>query len=322
MKKNIYYLVFISLFLFMSCVYDESANFEIEVKRLDTIYTTDPFNASYDDYADEYDYFWDVYSQNVIFLPAESFADSLSAFQQEQDFAKPYQDVINQYQDFSPQHKKLSRAFYHYHMAFPNKTIPTIVTFFGGFNYIAIATDSTLGIGLEMFLGNDNYYSNLIHKFPKYMHHQFQSEYLTSVAVNGWLEAEFPAPFDSFLAQMIHYGKIKYALNEFLVDAPPHITMGFTQTQMEWCENSEFSIWKFLIEEGLLYTKDQFMISKYMNPAPYSKGMPHESPGQVAVWVGWNIVDEFMQNNTEVTISELFQIKDAQYILNQSKYKP
>jgi uncharacterized protein YjaZ len=50
--------------------------------------------------------------------------------------------------------------------------------------------------------------------------------------------------------------------------------------------------------------------------------MPHESPGQVAVWVGWNIVNEFMQNNTEVTISELFQIKDAQYILNQSKYKP
>ena len=59
-----------------------------------------------------------------------------------------------------------------------------------------------------------------------------------------------------------------------------------------------------------------------MNPAPYSKGMPHESPGQVAVWVGWNIVNEFMQNNTDVSISELFKIKDAQYILNQSKYKP
>ena len=46
MKKNIYYLVFISLFLFMSCDHDESANFEIEVKRLDTIYKADPFNAS------------------------------------------------------------------------------------------------------------------------------------------------------------------------------------------------------------------------------------------------------------------------------------
>ena len=63
-------------------------------------------------------------------------------------------------------------------------------------------------------------------------------------------------------------------------------------------------------------------ISKYLNPAPYSKGMPIESPGQVAVWVGWNIVNEFMSKNQDVTISELFQIKEAQYILNQSKYKP
>ena len=50
--------------------------------------------------------------------------------------------------------------------------------------------------------------------------------------------------------------------------------------------------------------------------------MPIESPGQVAVWVGWNIVNEFMAKNQDVTISELFQIKEAQYILNQSKYKP
>ena len=82
MKKNIYYLVFISLFLFMCCDHDESANFEIEVKRLDTIYKTDPFNAYYDDYADQYGYFWEVYSQNLIILKAESFADTLSAFKQ------------------------------------------------------------------------------------------------------------------------------------------------------------------------------------------------------------------------------------------------
>tara|TARA_B100000963_G_scaffold71338_1_gene59501 strand:+ start:1289 stop:2257 length:969 start_codon:yes stop_codon:yes gene_type:complete len=322
MKNNIYYFIIISLFLLMSCNHNESTNFNLKVKRLDAIYSADPYNTSYEDYANEYGYFWDVYSQNVIFLPSKSFADSLSSFQQEQDFAKPYKDVINQYQDFSLQHKKLSRAFYHYNLAFPNKLIPTIVTFFGGFNYVAIVTDSTLGIGLEMFLGNNNYYSNLTHKFPKYMHHQFHPEYLTSVAINGWLESEFPVAFDSFLFQMIHFGKIKYALNKFLVDAPSNIIMGFTEAQMEWCKNSEFSIWKFLIEQGLLYSKDQYLIRKYMKPAPYSKGMPRESPGQVAIWMGWNIVDEFMENNSEVTISELFQINDAQYILNQSKYKP
>ena len=64
------------------------------------------------------------------------------------------------------------------------------------------------------------------------------------------------------------------------------------------------------------------LYKQIFNPAPYSKGMPIESPGQVAVWVGWNIVNEFMSKNQDVTISELFQIKEAQYILNQSKYKP
>mgnify|MGYP001176343599 FL=1 len=322
MKKTAYYFLFILIFQLFACIGDESSNFEVEVKRLDSIYSVDPQTAIYSDYADEYGYFWEIYTQNIIPLSEEAFSDSLQAFQEEKDFAKPFKEVVQVYADFKPYEKELSRAFYHYHNAFPNKVVPVIVTFFGGFNYVAIATDSTLAIGLEMFLGNDAHYSNIIHKFPKYMHQQFQSDYLASVAVNGWLKAEFPVQFDNFLSQMIHYGKIKYALNEFLVDAPPHIIMGFTEQQMEWSEGSEFSIWKFLIEEGLLYSNDQSIIAKYMNPAPYSKGMPLESPGQVSLWIGWNIVDEFMQNNPKVTIEQLFQIQDAQYILNNSKYKP
>lgn len=322
MKKNVYYLFFILLFQLLACNSNEHSNFDVEVKRLDSIYSVNPQDALYDDYVNEYGYFWEIYSQNVIMLPAKSFTDSLLAFQQEKDFQKPYKELVSLFADFSFYQSQLSRAFYYYNLSFPDKVIPSIVTFFGGFNYVAIATDSTLAIGLEMFLGNDDYYAKLSHKFPKYMHQQFQPKYLSSVALNGWLEAEFPAGFDSFLSQMIHYGKIKYALNEFLVNAPNHIVMGYSKEEMDWCVSSEFSIWKFFIEEGLLYTKDQFVINKYMKPAPYSKGMPLESPGQVSVWVGWNIVDHFMQNNPNVTMQQLFHIKDAQYILNQSKYKP
>ena len=322
MKMNIYYLAFFSLFLLFSCNNDATESFELELKRLDTLFVSNPTNVSFEDYASDYGDFWQIYTENVINLTSDSFSESLINFQQEKDFAKPYKEIIDQYQDFSPQLKNLSRAFYYYNEAFPDKVIPEIITFFGGFNYVAIATDSVLGIGLEMFLGNNSYYSKLVHKFPKYMHQQFNSKYLSSVVLNGWLESEFPVTLDDFLTQMIHFGKIKYTLNKLLVDAPPDIVMGYTQEQIKWCQNSEFQIWKFLIEEGLLYTNDQFLVSKYLNPAPYSKGMPVESPGQVAVWVGWNIVNEFMANNKDVTISELFEIKDAQYILNKSKYKP
>ena len=58
-----------------------------------------------------------------------------------------------------------------------------------------------------------------------------------------------------------------------------------------------------------------------MNPAPYSKGMPRESPGQVAVWIGWNIVDEFMQNNRSYNF-RIISNKGRPIHFNQSKYKP
>ena len=97
---------------------------------------------------------------------------------------------------------------------------------------------------------------------------------------------------------------------------------GLFQGTVSWCEENEFSIWKFLIEEGLLYSTDQFLINKYMNPSPYTRGMPTESPGQVPIWVGWNIVSQFMDNRSDVSLNELMEIHDAQYILSQSKYRP
>ena len=323
MKKIAYCFVGFLFFSFFACKNSKPVDFEVEVKRLDRIYTVDAKTVNFQDYSNQYGYFWEVYTQNVIPLPEDYFTDSLLAFQQEKDFASAFNQVNRLYADFSPFQKQLSYAFYNYNKAFPNKIIPSIVTFFGGFNYIAIATDSSLGLGLEMFLGNDSeYYSKLTHKFPIYMHQQFQADYLTSVAMNGWLESEYPTPFEDFLTQMIHHGKIKYSLNSFLPVKSSHITMGYSLEQIKWCESNEFSIWKFLIEEGLLYSRDQFVISKYIKPAPYSKGMPIESPGQVAVWVGWKIVNEFMQNRPEISIEQLFAIDDAQYILNESKYKP
>ena len=70
-----------------ACIGDESSNFEVEVKRLDSIYSVDPQTAIYSDYADEYGYFWEIYTQNIIPLSEEAFSDSLQAFQEEKDFA-------------------------------------------------------------------------------------------------------------------------------------------------------------------------------------------------------------------------------------------
>jgi hypothetical protein len=323
MKKLGLSLCFFLVVVQFSCNNQRQYYYDLDILRLDSLYLTDVQNASFHDYSQQYGYFWDLYSQEVISLPEAYFQDSLLAFQQEEDFQKPYQQLSEQFADFSTYKKGFSEAFYHYNQSFPSRVVPKIITFFGGFNYIAIATDSVLGIGLEMFLGNDaNYYKKLSQKFPLYMHYRFKPSHMVALSIDGWLESEFSVLHTDFLSQMIHYGKLKYALSQFMKDTPKHIIMGYSKEQLDWCENSEFSIWKFLIKEGLLYSTDQFLINKYIKPAPYSKGMPLESPGQVAVWVGWNIVEEFMNNNPNVSTRDLFQLHDAQYILNESKYKP
>ena len=323
MKKLGLSLCFFLVVVQFSCNNQRHSYYDLDVLRLDSLYVTDVKNASFQSYSQQYGYFWDLYSQEVISLPEAYFQDSLLAFQQEEDFQKPYRQLSEQFAEFSTYEKEFSEAFYHYNQSFPSRVVPKIITFFGGFNYIAIATDSVLGIGLEMFLGNDaDYYKKLSQKFPLYMHDRFQPSHMVALSVDGWLESEFPVLHTDFLSQMIHYGKLKYALSQFMKGTPKNIIMGYSKEQLDWCENSEFSIWKFLIEEGLLYSTDQFLINKYIKPAPYSKGMPLESPGQVAVWVGWNIVEEFMSNNPNVSIRDLFQLHDAQYILNESKYKP
>tara|TARA_B100000575_G_scaffold288235_1_gene287934 strand:- start:806 stop:1171 length:366 start_codon:yes stop_codon:yes gene_type:complete len=121
---------------------------------------------------------------------------------------------------------------------------------------------------------------------------------------------------------MIHAGRIQYILSKILPNYNDSIIMGYSDSQIQWCENNEMSIWNFFIEEDLLYSTKYEDIVKYLNPAPYSKGMPQKSPGQVAVWVGWQIVKAYMNNFPDSSLQDLMTINDAQYLLKKSKYKP
>ena len=50
--------------------------------------------------------------------------------------------------------------------------------------------------------------------------------------------------------------------------------------------------------------------------------MPQESPSRIAYYIGYKIINSFMQNNREVTLDELMNYTDYNSILNKSKYKP
>jgi hypothetical protein len=54
-------------------------------------------------------------------------------------------------------------------------------------------------------------------------------------------------------------------------------------------------IWRYFIDKQLLYSDDQKLIPRFINPAPFSKfylEIDNESPGKVEL-IGWQIVNSY-----------------------------
>src|SRR6056297_1061877 len=105
-------------------------------------------------------------------------------------------------------------------------------------------------------------------------------------------------------------------------EAHDSLITGFTTSELQWCENNEEQMWTHLVEEKLLLSTDYMTINKLVNPAPFTSGFPRQSPGKAAVWLGWQIVDEYMRRNKDLSLKKLMETEDYRKILRESHYKP
>jgi len=216
----------------------------------------------------------------------------------------------------------LTNAFRYYKFYFPEKNVPDVVTFISNFSYSAITYDTFfLGIGTDMYLGkNFKYYPDL---YPKYMYEKFSPEYLTANCMKALAAENFKIePHDNtMLSHMISNGLVLYLTDLVMPDEEDYRKIGYNPEDINWCFVNEPEIWKFLIDRDLLYTVDTEKQKLYIAPGPSSSGMPKDAPGNVATWVGWQIVRAYAKKYPELTFEELLE-EDPQTMLAQSGYKP
>ena len=127
---------------------------------------------------------------------------------------------------------------------------------------------------------------------------------------------------NNLLSEMIFKGKLMYALDYILPEEEDSVKMEYSAKQLQWLKNSEASIWAYFIDKNLFYSTKASENVKYINPAPFTAGMPKESPGRVGAWLGFRIVSSYMEKNSSVNLPQLMKEKNAQKILNESHYKP
>ncbi|MCC7333181.1 MAG: gliding motility lipoprotein GldB [Flavobacteriales bacterium] len=274
----------------------------------------------------DYGVFFTQYVENIISISEvhdPSVYYYLNAFKNDEYVNEVQKKVNESFSDFSTYEKQFNDAFKHYKHYFPKNYIPEIITYTSGFNY-AIAVDSSfLGIGLDMFLGAD-YKPYVQLGLPQYKTANMTPKNLVPSAVLAWVGTEFiiEKPDATLLEEMIHQGKLLYALDLLMPSESDELKIGYTNQQVEWCYNNEKQIWFYFVDNELFYTKDTKEIIKYMGEAPFVQGFPEGSPGKVGHWIGWQIVKKYMENNPNISLENLLEEKDAQKILNGSKYKP
>jgi gliding motility-associated lipoprotein GldB len=274
----------------------------------------------------EYNLFFERYVNSVINTGGtnpEIVANNLSGFLDDRHIKELHDKTFKKFGEMNEFQEEIKLAFTYYNYHFPKKPIPNIVTFISGFNYAIIAMDSTLGLGLDMYLGADcEYYPAM--GIPVYKSNVMTPEYLLVDALKGWAMSEFPdeSKERDLLSKMVYDGKILYLMDAFYPSKNDTLKIGFSGEQLSWCSHYEFNLWSHLVQNKLLFSQNQSDIMQFIGEGPFTRGFDKVSPARTGSWLGWQIVRSYMNKHPDVSLSELVEMKDSKAILRESGYKP
>jgi gliding motility-associated lipoprotein GldB len=335
--KQIYLIFFIALIL-VSCgrnkkVDVSNINLEVKIERFDRDFDqmrTKPMATEAIILQKKYGVFYQDFIERI--LPAGSMRDTgyfktLHTIFNNKDYKDLSHDVAAAYPNMDKQNAELTQAFKYIKYYYPQKRIPKVYAYFSGFQAQTTIGEGYFGIGLDLFLGNSRFYPAITNAFPHYLSRHFTAENITPRVVEGIVREDmFPEDDNdkTLLSKMIYNGKIMYFMDSILPDVGDTTKIMYTTQQMKWCNDFKSKIWGYFLEENLLYETDYNKIQKFLTEAPFTPGLGerNESAPKLAVWTGWQIVREYMDKHTDVTLQQLMADKDAQKILNESKYRP
>ena len=303
--------------------------FDQDIRVLDTLNTEGGVRGIEQKYPD----FSNIFFEKVIGLKKPE--DSIGAYRKD---VRPFltnpsmrgmmDTIAMTYPNFDDLQKQIQEGMRYFKHYFPkNKAITDIYTVPSAYNYpVALLSDSAMAIGLDMFLGEKHTtYEALITTYPKFISRTFRKDYLVERIFESLvsdLAGEPDRRSNRLIDYMIHNGKKLYVLDCLLPNTPDSIKLSYTREQMSGSYSNEAFTWGRILKQNLLYSTKFQDFQKLVTPSPDAPVIAAEAPGGVGNFLGWQIVKQFMKRNPRVSLVELINMRDAQKIMEGSKYKP
>lgn len=312
-------LFLVCLLLFAACkesskISEEVRNTELDFRLLR--FDRDFANASPDDLP--------KLKRTYPMLFPEQYPDSIWQAKMKDTLQIQLLEEVNEvFGSFENEQQELELLFKHIEYYFPEIETPTVITLTSDVDYNnrVILADTLLLIGLDNYLGAEHIYYQGI---DRYIAKNLDKRFLQSDVAAAFANRIVNYPRErSFLAQMIYYGKLLYLKDVWMPLSDDDIKINYSADEYEWAKANEDQIWRYFVERELLYSTDQSLGPRFLDPAPFSKfrlELDSESPGRVGRYIGWMIVRAFMNNNN-VSLKELLKLPGEE-IFKNAKYKP
>ena len=317
MLKRFWFLILlISLF---SC--DKQSETEAKIEKIDAQFEVIRFDREFAEATPEN--LSELKSEYPFLFPAQ-YADSVWVQKLNDSIQNEIEVEVNKaFPQFSEETDELHSLFQHVKYYFPDFQVPDVITITSEVDYKnkVLYTGDYLFVSLDTYLGEDHKFYIGIQEFLKknFRKEQISVDAAEEIAMNYVPKAESR----TFLSHMIYYGKLLFLKDKFIPFKSDAEKIGYTEKELEWAKANEDQIWRYFIENELIFDTDSQLYERFLYPAPFSKfylQLDAESPSRLGQYVGWNIIRSYMDKN-DVSIKKMLNTS-AEEIFNKANYKP
>ena len=283
--------------------------------------------------------FFRDFTQHILGLPpaTDSGAQAINAIKQFlHDYRPVYDSVMKAFPDFARQQEEISNSLRYVKYYFPKYQLPrNIITFIGPMDayfqgstggYGDAITTEGLAIGLQLHLGKNfsMYNSEMgLSLFPSYISRKFSPEYIPVNSIKNIIDDLYPdqSADKTLIEQMVEKGKRIYLARKLMPQTSDTLIIGYTSSELEGCKKNEALIWQYFVKNSLVFNNDPSLIKNYIGDSPNTPEFGEGAPGNIGLFVGWQIVNRFMEKNEDINLTELMNY-DARKLFENSKYRP
>lgn len=315
---------------------------DLELQRFETDFfaiDTNNILPSLQQLHGKYPGFLPDYLQNILGLPpvSDTSVEVPSAIRKFISDYRPVKDSADKiFNDIDHIRDEVIKGLKHVKYYFPNYAVPRkLITFIGPMDayfeaalggYGDVITTDALAVGLQLHMGNNfSLYRSEIGQslYPVYISRRFTPDYIPVNCIKNIIDDLYPdeSPGKHLVIQMVEKGKRMHLLNLLMPYTPDTLKIGYTDSQLKGCYSNEGLIWNYFLANGLLYNNDPSIIKNYIGESPNTPEFGEGAPGNIGLFIGWQIVKEYLEKNSKLTPDALMKT-DSKRIFEESKYRP